>query len=159
MGDTVLVQTATDKEIEQRIALLRRLREILTAQRKKFSNYLALLEREEEIIRNGNLEKLESQVEVEQCIISEIFTLKKVIRPLDELYRKAYPLKEKSISNLESSLENIKKQVLAKNEKNRLLLKEKMALLRQEIKDLRSGYSMKSPFREIGTPTLVDIST
>ena len=159
MGDTVLVQTATDKEIEQRVTILRRLRETLATQREKFSNYLALLEKEEEIIRNGNLDKLESQVEVEQSIISEIFTLQKVIRPLDELYRKSYPLKETSILNLESSLENIKKQVLVKNDRNRLLLKEKMALLRQEIKDLRSGYSMKSPFRKIGTPTLVDIST
>jgi len=159
MGDTVLVQTATDKEIEQRVTILRRLRETLANQREKFSNYLALLEKEEEIIRNGTLDKLESQVEVEQSIISEIFTLQKVIRPLDELYRKSYPLKEISILNLESSLENIKKQVLVKNERNRLLLKEKMALLRQEIKDLRSGYSMKSPFRKIGTPTLVDIST
>lgn len=157
MGDTILVQT--DKEIEQRVTILRRLRETLATQREKFSNYLALLEKEEETIRNGTLDKLESQVEVEQSIIGEIFTLQKVIRPLDELYRKAYPLKEKSILNLESSLENIKKQVLVKNEKNRLLLKEKMALLRQEIKDLRSGYSMKSPFRKIGTPTLVDIST
>ncbi len=159
MSDTVLVQTATDKEIEQRVTILRRLRETLVTQREKFSNYLALLEKEGENIRNGTLDKLESQVEVEQSIIGEIFTLQKVIRPLDELYRKAYPLKEKSILNLESSLENIKKQVLVKNEKNRLLLKEKMALLRQEIKDLRSGYSMKSPFRKIGTPTLVDIST
>lgn len=157
MGDTVLVQR--DKEIEQRVTILRRLREILATQREKFSNYLALLEKEEETIRNGTLDKLESQVEMEQSIIGEIFTLQKVIRPLDELYRKAYPLKEKSILNLESSLENIKKQVLVKNEQNRLLLKEKMALLRQEIKDLRSGYSMKSPFRKIGTPTLVDIST
>ncbi len=159
MGDTVLVQTATDKEIEQRVTILRRLRETLAAQREKFSNYLALLEKEGESIRDGTLDKLESQVEVEQSIIGEIFTLQKVIRPLDELYRKAYPLKEKSILNLESTLENIKKQVLVKNEKNRLLLKEKMALLRQEIKDLRSGYSMKSPFGKIGTPTLVDIST
>ena len=159
MSDTVLVQTATDKEIEQRVTILRRLRETLVTQREKFSNYLALLEKEGENIRNGTLDKLESQVEVEQSIIGEIFTLQKVIRPLDELYRKAYPLKEKSILNLESSLENIKKQVLVKNERNRLLLKEKMALLRQEIKDLRSVYSMKSPFRKIGTPTLVDIST
>jgi hypothetical protein len=159
MADTALVEAPTDKELEERVRILRRLRETLTAQRKKFRNYLVLLEREEEIIRSGDLEKLESQVEVEQSIVSEIFKLQKAIRPLDELYRKAYPLREKSISSLESSLENVKKQVLVKNEKNRLLLKEKMALLRQEIKELRSGYSMKSPFREIGTPTLVDIST
>ncbi len=94
MGDTVLVQTATDKEIEQRVAILRRLRETLATQREKFSNYLALLEKEQEIIQTGTLDKLESQVEVEQSIIGEIFTLQKVIRPLDELYRKAYPLKE-----------------------------------------------------------------
>jgi hypothetical protein len=159
MADTVLVESPTDKKLEQRIAILRRLRETLSAQREKFRRYLVLLQKEEEIIHNGNLDKLESQVEVEQTIIAEIFKLQKVIRPLDELYRRAYPVREKSISHLESSLANIKKQVLAKNEKNRLLLKEKMALLRQEIKELRSGYSMKSPYREIGTPTLVDIST
>ena len=159
MADTALVEVPTDREIQERVTILRRLRETLSAQREKFRNYLALLEKEEEIIRKGDIERLESQVEVEQSIISDIFKLQRAMRPLDVLYRKAYPMREKSIANLESSLENVKKRVLVKNEKNRLLLKEKMALLRQEIKELRSGYSMKSPFKEIGTPTLVDIST
>jgi hypothetical protein len=159
MGDKVPVKTASDMTLEQRVSMLRRLRETLVVQREKFRNYLALLEKEEEIILSGDIERLESQVEVEQSIIAEIFTLQKVIRPLDELYRKSYPMKERSITSLESSLQSIKKQVLMKNEKNRLLLKEKMAILRQEIKALRKDYRSHSPFREIGIPTLVDIST
>ncbi len=77
--------------IEKNVAVLKRLRAMLARQREKFDAYLRLLECEGEAIENGDSEKLLAQVEMEKSIIAEIFTLKRVIAPLESLYQAAYP--------------------------------------------------------------------
>ena len=87
-------------QTEQNIAVLKRLREMLVRQRERFQAYLGLLEAEESSIRNDEAEKLLAQVEIERTIISEIFTLKKVILPLETLYQAAYPGTESTVPKL-----------------------------------------------------------
>ncbi|HYW84751.1 MAG TPA: flagellar biosynthesis protein FlgN [Spirochaetia bacterium] len=145
-------------ETSQKIAILKRLREMLQRQREKFQAYLSLLEHEETSIRNGEPEKLLVQAEMEQAIIAEIFTLKKVIEPLETLYQAAYPQTESTVPRLKSTLDAMAQQVIAHNASNRSLLKARMNDLRQEISSLRSWPKTGSPFAEV-VPSLIDITT
>ena len=145
--------------IQQNVAVLKRLREMLARQREKFGSYLRLLECEGESIEKGDSEKLLAQVEMEQSIIAEIFSLKKVIAPLEALYQAAYPNgTEATIPRLKSTLETMGTEILAHNGRNRQRLREHMEDLRREISSLRAWPRAASPFAEV-TPGLIDITT
>jgi hypothetical protein len=145
--------------IEQNVAILKRLREMLARQREKFGSYLRLLECEGEAIEQGDSEKLLSQVEMEQSIIAEIFTLKKAIAPLESLYQAHYPAgTEATIPKLKTTLEKMGAEILAHNVRNRERLRERMDDMRREITSLRSWPKTASPFAEV-TPGLIDITT
>jgi hypothetical protein len=143
---------------ENKVAVLKRLREMLLRQKEKFQAYLGLLEQEEKSITGGDTEKLLAQVELEKTIIAEIFTLKRVITPLEALYTAAYPLSESTVPRLKEALEDMGQQVVARNSRNRALLKERMEELRREITTLRAWPRAASPFAEVH-PSLVDITT
>ena len=145
-------------QTDQKIAVLKRLREMLLRQKEKLQNYLSLLEQEEGSIVHGETEKLLLQVEMEQAIIADIFTLKRVIAPLETLYRAAYPGTESTVPALKDALEDMGRQVMARNSNNRELLRERMDELRREITSLRAWPKAGSPFAE-GVPSLVDITT
>jgi hypothetical protein len=145
-------------QTEQNIAVLRRLREMLVRQRERFQAYLELLVAEEHSIRSDDAEKLLAQVEIERTIIAEIFTLKKVILPLESLYQAAYPGTDSTVPRLKAALDTMGEQIFAHNARNRRLLKERMDSLRQEITELRGWPRDASPFAEV-VPGLVDITT
>lgn len=145
-------------QTEQKTAILKRLREMLVRQREKFSSYLHLLEQEKASIAGGDSEKLLAQVEMEQSIIAEIFTLKKVIAPLETLYQAAYPDTEDMIPQLKTTLETMGAEIIAHNARNRQLLSRRMEELRKEITSLRSWPRARSPFSEV-VPSLIDITT
>ena len=145
--------------IEKNVAVLKRLREMLARQREKFGAYLRLLECESESIKAGDSEKLLAQVEMEQSIIAEIFSLKKVIAPLEALYQAAYPNgAEATIPRMKSTLETMGTEILAHNRRNRERLRERMDDMRREISSLRAWPKAASPFAEV-TPGLIDITT
>ena len=145
--------------IEQNVAVLKRLRDMLTRQREKFGSYLRLLECEGEAIREGDSEKLLAQVEMEQSIIAEIFALKKVIAPLESLYRASYPAgTEATVPRLQSVLETIGAEILDHNRRNRQKLRERMEEMRREITSLRSWPKNSSVYAEVA-PGLIDITT
>jgi hypothetical protein len=145
--------------IEQNVAVLKRLRDMLARQREKFGAYLHLLECEGEAIEKGDSEKLLAQVEMEQSIIAEIFTLKKVIVPLESLYEAAYPAgSETTIPRLKSVVEAMGAEVLAHNRAHRQKLKERMEEMRRVITSLRAWPKAASPYAEV-TPGLIDITT
>jgi hypothetical protein len=143
---------------EQKVALLKRLREMLQRQREKFQGYLVLLEQEESSITKGDADTLLAQVEMEKSIIADIFALKKVIEPLETLYQASYPRTEQTVPRLKATLEKMSEQVIAHNEKNRTLLRARMDDLRMEIASLRAWPRASSGFSQ-PTPGLVDITT
>jgi hypothetical protein len=143
---------------DQKVALLKRLREMLHRQREKFQGYLALLEQEESSINSGDAEGLLAQVEMEKSIIADIFSLKKVIEPLESLYQAAYPQTEQTVPRLKATLEKMSEQVIAHNAKNRALLRARMDDLRLEIASLRAWPRSSSSFSQ-ATPGLIDITT
>jgi len=142
----------------QNASIVKRLREMLQRQREKFHSYLAILEQQERDIEEGDAEKLLVHVELEQAVIAEIFTLKKVIAPLEDLYQAAYPEPEPTIPPLALTLEKMGAQVIARNTRNRAMLKDSMDALREEIGSLRAWPRASSPFAEV-VPSFVDITT
>lgn len=143
---------------QERVALLRRLRDMLVQQRDKFQNYLEILDNEEEAIRNRDVDALESYVRLETSVLGEIQAFQKVIRPLESLYRSAYPNEESQIPPLRESLSRLRERVLERNEQNRGLMRERIDELKKEIRELKLPETKHSLYREVES-RMVDITT
>jgi len=144
---------------ERNVAVLGRLREMLLRQRRKFASYLEVLEREGEAISEGDADRLAACVELEGSVIADIYALKKVIDPLEDLYRAAWPGREPAVTELKTTLERMSAEVIEKNAANRALLRQKMDEMRQEIASLRRWPRPPSAFTAPAAPSLVDIMT
>jgi hypothetical protein len=150
-----------EAELRQRVAVLKRLRELLLVQREKFKNYLFVLEREKDDIVSGNIETLTDHVAIENQVVSEILTFQKTIEPLELMCRGSFRSDEGTdILEIKSTLESLRTEVLRKNGENRALLSAKMGVLRQEIGNLRNPFRKSNPVYSSGAePRLVDIRT
>ncbi|MDR1637312.1 MAG: flagellar protein FlgN [Treponema sp.] len=159
----------SDWELSQRVAVLRRFRDLLTEQRDRFRSYLEALDRQRQVIETGTTEELIAHVELEEKIVTDIFSIQKVIDPLDKMYRAVYPGKAgisghaagddvSDVSGIKSALEELKKEAIVRSGKNRDLLSRRMAAIRSEITALRRNPYLKSPRSAAPAPTLVDIS-
>jgi hypothetical protein len=129
-------------------------------QRAKFENYLKVLDHERSDIETGDVDKLAAHVEIEEAIVSEIFTFQKVIDPLEQIYRAAYPAaaEDPDLPELRGTLEELKAEVLRRNAENRALLKRKMEIVRSEIAGFRNSLASRSSvFARQGEGALVDI--
>jgi len=145
--------------IEGNVAVLKRLREMLARQREKLGEYLRLLECEGDSIDRGDAARLLEQVSVEKSLIADIFTLKKVIEPLQSLYQACYPTgSENTVPRLQQALETMGTEIMVRNARNRQRLRERMEELRGEITSLRAWPRAASPFTP-AAPSLIDIST
>ena len=116
-------QVLSRQEIDQRVAVLKRFKALLQEQRKKFSDYLVVLETQERSIHEENIDALVHHTELEQSIIGDIFTIQKVIDPIEEMYRLGMPDKDDTeVVRLKSDLNKLQSQVIDQNQKNRELL-------------------------------------
>jgi predicted transcriptional regulator len=163
-----------DEEISRRVGILRRFRELLKAQRDRFQQYLEVLDRQKDVIEEGNAEDMAAHVGLEEKIVADIFSIQKVIDPLEDMYRASYPLPKKGrksrskkaaedaagIPDLKSALEELKTEAVSRVERNKELLSRRMAAIQAEIKTIRKNpYSRKdrSLYGEVPSPSLVDI--
>ncbi len=132
------------EEIDERISVLKRFRELLEKQREKFAQYLKVLELQEAKITSEDTDSLLAHTELESEIVSGIMNLQKVIVPMESLYnsfRTQYNPKEAiPVSVIQNDLEALQKKVLKQNEKNRELLKVHMTTLRQQIQNFKNPY-------------------
>ena len=134
-------QVLSRQEIDQRVAVLKRFKALLQEQRKKFSDYLVVLETQERSIHEENIDALVHHTELEQSIIGDIFTIQKVIDPIEEMYRLGMPDKDDTeVVRLKSDLNKLQSQVIDQNQKNRELLQSRMADLRQEMISIKPDY-------------------
>ena len=150
----------TDAEMGQRVAALRRFRELLVQQRSKFENYLMVLDHERADIESGDVDRLAAHVEIEEAIVSEIFTFQKVIDPLEQIYRAAYPAaaEDPEVPALKGTLDDLRDEVLRRNAENRALLKSKMEIVRAELAGFRNPLAARaSVYASQGGGALVDI--
>jgi hypothetical protein len=151
---------ARTDDMGQRVATLRRFRELLVQQRAKFESYLTVLDHERSDIESGDVDRLAAHVEIEEAIVSEIFTFQKVIDPMEELYRAAYPAAEEDpeVPALRGTLDELKDEVLRRNAENRALLKRQMDVTRAEIAGFRNPLASRaSVYARAGEGALLNI--
>ena len=135
-----MARELTQEELNERIAVLRRYRSLLEAQREKFREYLLVLEKQESKITSDDGEALAAHAQLESQIVANIAGLQKVILPIQRMYEKAGV---SGAETMRAELADLQQRVLAQNEKNRSLLAAHMSRLRTQITDM----SLKNPYR------------
>lgn len=154
-------QILTQEQVDERVAILKRFKLMLEAQRTKFREYLVVLEKQAEMISSDNIDAMVTHTEIEQSIISEIYTIQKVIDPLEAMYRTAHPeIADADIPHLKADLGQLQKDVMEQNEKNRGLLKSHMQVLRQKVISIQNPYAKRSSVyaSDSHTATRIDIN-
>ena len=149
-----------DSEIAERVAVLKRFRSLLEQQRLKFREYLTVLEKQEKSISDENTDAVLQHTELEESIIAEIFTIQKVIDPLEYMYTNICKNEHSDIPHLKTDLDDLQKRVLAQNKRNRELLQTHITGFRQQIASLKRPYAHKESIYASTTRTaaLVDLS-
>jgi uncharacterized small protein (DUF1192 family) len=151
------------KELSQRVAVLKRFKELLKAQRDRFSAYLDSLDRQKDVIERGTADDLLRYVDLEEKIVTDIFSIQKVIDPLDKMYHSAVlssggkTSDVDEVSDLKKALESLKSEAVVRSERNKELLSARMAEIRSEIKSLRSNPYAKRGYGNSAAPTQIDI--
>ena len=97
---------------------------------------------------------------MEESIIAEIFTIQKVIDPLEYMYTNICKNEHSDIPHLKTDLDDLQKRVLAQNKRNRELLQTHITGLRQQIASLKRPYAHKESIyaSTARTAALVDLS-
>jgi len=164
-------------ELKHRVAVIKRFKEVLKAQRDRFRVYLDTLDRQKDVIESGSADDLLRHVELEERIVADIFSIQKVIDPLEKMYhstrqdtsksvaapKPAAALKKEKdsdgedVSDIKSALEGLKAEAVVRSERNRELLTRRMAELRSEIKSIRSNLYAKRLHENTVAPTQIDI--
>ena len=138
----------SEKELEERVALLKRFKALLEKQRQKFRDYLNVLEKQADVIENQDTEALMIHTELEQQIVANIQNLQKVIEPIEQMYVESSLNSDDSkilpnsseIPILKTDLQKLQNEVLAQNSKNRQMLKVQIEELRTKIQGLKNPY-------------------
>jgi hypothetical protein len=140
---------------------------MLRTQRERFQEYLTVLDRQQDVIVKGDTETLISYVDLEEQIVKDIFTIQKVIDPLERSYRdlalsdgdNPETAEEAELRSLKVEVEGLKKEAAANAERNRNLLSRRMMEVRSEIKSLRGNphAARLSVYADSGAPLMIDI--
>ena len=145
----------SQEELDSRVALLHKFKDLLTQQRAKFQEYLTVLEKQQDSISAEDTEHLLAHTELEQQVVQNIANLQKVIIPMQQMYKTAAQngstqsaAENKEISSIQNELNDLQNKVLKQNEINRDLLrlhieqlKSKMANFKNPYKNVRSVYA------------------
>ena len=119
------------------------------------------MEQQEKSISDENTDGVLQHTELEESIIAEIFTIQKVIDPLEYMYTNICKNTDHSdIPHLKTDLDDLQKRVLAQNKKNRELLETHITGLRQQIASLKRPYAHKESIYAgtARTAALIDLS-
>ena len=147
-------------ELSQRVAVIKRFKELLKAQRERFLEYLDSLDKQKDVIQRGTADEVMHHVELEEKIITDIFSIQKVIDPLEEMYhttkQNAATPEPDEVSGLKDTLESLKGEAVIRSERNKELLSQRLTEIRSEIKSLRSNPYTRRRIN-IVTPTQIDI--
>ncbi|MDR0722571.1 MAG: flagellar biosynthesis protein FlgN [Treponema sp.] len=133
------------------------LKGLLLAQQTRLDSYLAVLDKQYEAIENGGTEAILFYVELEEKIGRELFSIQKVVLPLEKLYG-ATKAQGADITTLKAILETRKEEVQVRLKRNRDLLAKQMTLLRSQIQTLQtSPLRRTSVYASAGIPSCLDI--
>ena len=137
----------SDEELAERVAILRRFRSLLEQQRKKFQDYLTVLEKQETSIEEEDTAALVAHTELEQQVAMGIASLQKVIAPMSEMYKSVGNISQNeqgAVSSIQEELNSLQKKVLEQNEKNRELLRIHLVRIKSQLDQFRNPYKNRS---------------
>ena len=108
-------------ELEERVAILKRFRSLLEQQKKKFQEYLNILEKQQDSIDSEDTKALAIHTELGQEVASGIANLQKVIVPMSEIYKavsaKNSSEENESVEKIQADLTRLQNEVLEQNQK------------------------------------------
>ena len=133
----------TQEELNERVAILHKFRDLLEQQRAKFQEYLCVLEKQEASITSESTEKLIAHTELEQQIVKNIANLQKVIVPMKQIYNTkviANTKEDSAINNIQSELNDLQQKVIKQNEINRNLLRVHIQNIQTKINNFKNPY-------------------
>ena len=139
-----MAQELSQKELDERVAILKRFRELLEQQRSKFKEYLTVLENQHGKIEAEDGDALAAHAELGNQIVKNIASLQKVIVPMQGLYQTKGRLADtnQSVALIQDELNLLREKVLVQNEKNRVLLQSKMGQVRAQL----NSFSTLNPY-------------
>lgn len=158
------LQELSKAEITQRVNVLKRFKKLLEQQREKFQRYLEVLEAQEVSIESENVDNIVQHAKLGQSIVSEIASIKKVIDPLEDIYKKTRPTnvyeEETKIETekIKRDLQNLQANILLQNEKNRDKLKTHLVGLRKQVASIKSFKSDNRIFSTDETGSIIDFN-
>ena len=166
------VKEISHKELSQRVAVIKRFKELLKSQRDRLETYLDAMDKQKDVIQTGTTDDLIRHVELEEKIVSDIFSIQKVIDPLEKMYNEATGSENmflaakktkdqghdgEEVISLKDALEGLKSEAIIRSERNRLLLSKRMAEIRSEIKSLKSSAYVQRRLNNDPAPSFIDM--
>ena len=146
------------EELEQRVAILRRLKTYLADQRTRLQSYLELLDSQHDAVASGDSKSLEAHLEAEGTLVSQIRQFQRVIDPLQRMYAVSVPDGDKDVGALEESLQSLREQAMERIDRMRDQVKTRMEDLRNEIASLRRPRNPGAYHSDPESSGLLDIS-
>lgn len=135
------METISEQELAERVALLKRFKALLESQRSKFNDYLNVLESQSKFIKEGNIEAVQSHTELGNQILNQLSGMEKVIQPIEKMYRDAYPQDNSEIPVLKTDLKKLREKVQYQNKLNRDLMEQQMLLMKNQMKSFANPYN------------------
>ncbi|GMO26066.1 MAG: hypothetical protein Ta2B_06020 [Termitinemataceae bacterium] len=157
----------TDSELNERVAIVKRFKALLQEQRKRFMQYLEVLDKQKEIIENGKAEDIISHVELEEKIVADIFAIQKSVEPMQAMFKTAFAAGKNAgklnseayeIPQINTAIENLKVTAVERSTRNKEMLEKRMVMVRNEMKSLRgSSFKRRSVYADPNQPVLIDM--
>jgi hypothetical protein len=118
--------------------IARNIRRNLLEQKERLTQYLDVLEKEETDLVNEDPDKLISHIELENNIISELSSLKKIMTPLEVIYFNSPYKKDDLIVGLKKNINELTKQVKAKAGSNKIKLDTIIISAKDKLENLKN---------------------
>jgi hypothetical protein len=171
--------TISDSELAQRVAVVNRFKELLVQQRDRFRSYLAVLDRQQLLIGYGSADEITAHVELEEQIVADIFSIQKVIEPMEVMYNAAGAavgdatgadscdlsdlgtfITINDVPELKATLEDLKTQAVIRSGQNRDLLSRRMEEINSDIQTIKNNpfvSKARNALYQNVSPSLVDV--
>jgi len=151
----------SDSELAQRVAVIKRFKDLLVQQCERFRSYLAVLDRQQLLIGIDSADEIIAHVELEEQIVADIFSIQKVIDSMEVMYNSTGPyLPANDVLELKATLEELRIQAAVRSGQNRDLLSSRMEEINRDIQAIKNNPFMSTvrfSLYQNAAPSLVDI--
>jgi len=159
----------SESELTQRVAVVKRFRELLIQQRERFRSYLTVLDKQQLLIGYGSADEITAHVELEEQIVADIFSIQKVIAPLEIMYNAVGAgscddlgtfITIDDVPEIKAALEDLKNQAVVRSVRNRDLLSGRMEEINSSLQTIKNNPFLskaRNALYQNVSPSLVDV--